>query len=215
MVSPLMLETASRSRGTPLPIAVGIGKITKAGSQRITSINTYQNLGIIGLSARMPRRSETDYLNKSIANALRADGMFKYVYSSPYDPEDIDLAITVHLEKCVMNNTMYGTLINHVVCLPLPPFTTFVQIGELVGIVPMEKFVVQWNIVFKLSTPSGKIIKQYRHACDETDMVNLWSQPFGNYMWYDSIFIKNFEAAIDAFSRTFQKDRALILGAIK
>ena len=163
----------------------------------------------------MPRRSETDYLNKSIANALRANGMFKYVYSTPYDPEDVDLVLTVHIEKCIMNNTMYGTVLNHVVCVPIPLVPQIIQVGELVGVIPMEKFIVQWNIVYKVSTPSGKVIKQYRHECNETEMVNLWAQPFGNYMWYDSIFLKNFEAGITAFEKTFKKDRALILGAIK
>jgi len=210
-----MLETASSSAGSPLPIAVGISKIKKAGSHRISDIATYQSFGIVGMKARMPRRSETDYMNKSIANALRADGTFRYVYATPYDPKDVDLIISVHLQECKMENSIYGTALNHVTYLPIPLVNPFVPLGELAGIIPMERFSVKWTMVFNVSTPSGKLLKQYKHACNDSDMVNLWSQPFANYMWYDSLFISNFEDAISTVTKNFRKDRAEILAAIQ
>jgi len=213
MISPVLLETpSSKTRAEALPLAVGVKAPEVTGSHRVSNIMTYQTLGIMGVGARMPRRDETDYFNKSITDALRANGNFQYIYATPFDPQDVDLVLNVKLRSCKLENSNYGTIINH--CQMIPTVGIFVSIGTLVGVIPMEYFTVSWAIDFELATRDGKVIKTYSHACNEWQFVNMWKQPFANYMWYESIFLKNFTKAMGTLTQGLETDRAEILKAV-
>jgi hypothetical protein len=69
-------------------------------------------------------------------------------------------------------------------------------------------------IDFELATRDGKVIKTYSHACNEWQFVNMWKQPFANYMWYESIFLKNFTKAMGTLTQGLETDRAEILKAV-
>jgi hypothetical protein len=213
IVSPLMLEPSSdQASGDALPLAVGVSPIQKDGAQRLTHVQTYQVLGIMGMSARMPRREEPDYLNKSIANALQASGTFQYVYPTPFDHADVDVVISVEVRNCRLANTPFGTVTNHLQMVPTAGMV--ISIGQLLAIIPQEHFKMEWEMVCKVSTREGRLIKEYTHVCKDGDFVSLWSQPFGNYMWYESLFVKQFGAAMDLFTTSIRNDRSEILQAV-
>jgi hypothetical protein len=215
IVSPILLETpSSKSRVEAMPVALGIKAPDVSGSHRVSNIMTYQTLGIMATGARLPRRDETDYINKSITDALRANGTFQYIYATPFDRQDVDLVLSVKLRSCKLDNSNYGTIINHCQMIPIPPIGQLISLGMLVGVIPMEQFSVNWKIDFELATRDGKIIKTYSHACDEQAFVNMWKQPFANYMWYESIFLKNFTSAVATLTKGVEKDRAEILQAV-
>lgn len=213
MVSPVLFETPSaHARGEALPLAVGVRELEKVGTQRITDVTTYGTFGIIAFSARMPRRSEADYMGNALANALRSSGAFTYVYGTPFDTKDVDVVLGLRAERCrIENNTLYGTAVNH--ASMIPTIGTFIEIGVLVGLIPQEYFTMDWSLVCTVATPEGKVIKEYKHVCSDADWVNLWSQPYANYMWYDSIFLRHFEEAVQSFLKSIDTDRAEILRA--
>jgi len=43
--------------------------------------------------------------------------------------------------------------------------------------------------------------------------VNVYEQPFGNYLWYNSVFQKEFFKAMDYFVSQMKKDRDKIMQA--
>jgi len=213
IVSPLLMETpSSKTRTEAMPLAIGVNAPQVFGSHRVSNIMTYQGLGLMGIGARMPRRDETDYINKSMTDALRANGTFQYIYSTPFDRQDVDMILNVKLRSCQMENSNYGTTITH--CQMIPTVGMFISLGTLTGLVPMEHFFVNWKIDFELVTGDGKVIKTYSHACKDWQFVNLWKQPFANYMWYESIFLKNFTSATETLTRGIEKDRVEILQAV-
>lgn len=213
MISPVLLEMpSSKTRAEALPLAIGVNALEVSGSHRVSNIMTYQSFGLMGVGARLPRRDETDYFNKSITDALRANGNFQYIYATPFDRQDVDLVLNVKLRSCKLENSNYGTAIAH--GQMIPTLGMFVSLGTLIGVIPQEYFSVNWKIDFELETRDGKVIKTYSHACNEFQFVNMWKQPFANYMWYESIFLKNFSKAVDALTQGIEKDRAEISQAV-
>lgn len=214
IVSPLLLEIPSaRTPDDAMPLAIGVSEITKAGPQRMSHVQSYYSLGFFGMGARMPRRSEPDYLNKSLTAALRADGLFKYVYATPFDRDDVDLVLTFDVQKATLKNSAYGTIVNHLQMVPAVGF--LVGLGQLVTLVPQEHFSIEWDITCTVTDRSGKALKTYTHRCRDRDFVNLWEQPFGNYMWYESVFLKHFRDACDTFAAGMNEDRAELLRAAR
>ena len=209
ITSPVMLETpAPKSRSNALPYTVGVSKISKKGSQSLTKIKTFQTFGLMQMSGRMPRRSETDYYNKSFVNALRSNGLFSYVYGTPYDRNDVDLIIEVEMNDFIIKNSPYGTLMSHAGFVPV--IGIFVNLGVLVNAIPQEHFSGRWAIQYHLKTKSGKLIKTYKDDKAFRDFVRLWEQPFAKYSWYESQWLSLFNTSLNNIQAEIRKDSELI-----
>jgi hypothetical protein len=209
VTSPVMLEAQiTKSTSNALPYTVGVSKITKKGSQQLTKIKTYQTLGIMQMSGRMPRRSEVDYYNKAFTNALRSNSLFSYVYATPFDRNDVDLVIDIEIDNFNISNSSYGTLISHASFVPVVGI--FASLGVLINVVPQEYFSGGWGISYHLKNKSGKLIKTYTDEQVFQDYVGMWEQPFASYSWYESAWIKLFNDSLNRIQSEIRKDSELI-----
>ena len=210
ITSPVMLERqTSVSTANALPFTLGVEDMEKKGSQKLTDISSVNMLGIFTMNARMPRRSETDYLNKSFANALRGEGLFEYVYATPFEASDVDVTLSIELKKYDIDNSIYGSIESH--CGLIPVVGIFVLIGELATVVPKEHFHGGWDIVYTLKNRDGKTIKSYTDKQAFDDYVDMWQQPFATYTWYESEWRKLFDQSLSRLAGQIRADKKLIL----
>ncbi len=210
MVSPILLETpVSKSRANALPLTIGVEEITKNGSQKLTSVLTYTSFGIMAMGGKMPRRSEADYFNKSITNALRGSGNFQYVYATPFDIKDVDLTLEVKINEFVIDNGIYGSLIAHSGNIPV--IGILFSLGQMLAIIPQEHFTGNWNLIFNLKNKSGKVIATYKEKTSFNDYATMWEQPFATYMWYEAPWIEDFKKAINSVNAKIKRDRDIIM----
>lgn len=212
MVSPVLLQLPTEDAGSgKVPLKVGLAQVQKAGGQDLTHISTYAMLGIYQFYGRMPRRSEADYMSRAMGDYLRDKKTFSYIYNEPFDRNDVNLVLKARLADFDMkNNTGFSTLLQHVGMIPVVGIVGAVWM--LAGL-PMEFFATSQDLEFVLETPAGKEVATYRFKTGASDGVNMYEQPFGNYMWYDSVFQQEFFKLMGQFEAAVSQDRAKLMAA--
>jgi hypothetical protein len=208
--SPVLLQLPSERGGTAeIPLKIGVDNASKPGSQQITDIDTCAVLAFRQYYGKMPRRSEVNYFAASVGDYLRDTKTFSYCYDAPFDRNDVDLVLKLNLDAVSMHNSgFWGTFMNSWASIPYLGFP--VQIGYLVGL-PQEGFGSDLKYTAVIETPVGKEVARYKLAADMNDFVNMYEQPYGNYMWYDSVFQKAFFSTLDQLKASLVKDRAKIM----
>ncbi len=209
--SPVLLQLPGERAGTAeIPLKVGIARAVKSGQQTLTDISTCFLLNCTTMHAKMPRRDEVDYLGKSIGDYLRDTKIFSYCYDEPFDRNDIDVILRPRFNNVRLHNSGYGTFMNSWATIPYLGFP--VQVAMLLGL-PQELFRARYNISISLETPTGYEIALYDVHVYMKNAVNIYKQPYGNYMWYNSVFQKAFFSAMDQFVAQLRRDRNMILRA--
>jgi hypothetical protein len=207
IVSPVILqspEAAERKTETVLPFKLGVDKIEKKGKAELTNAG-FTIMGIYHIKAKMPRNDEKDYLTQSIADHLNDSSIFNISYVTPYNPKNVDVKVSFSFDEYALtNNKFYANFIN----LPL------IQLVTLFG-VPQDRFSSDIKVKISLHTTSGKLIKSYDYASANSEWVSLYKQPYANYMWYDSVFQKEFDKMMKFFYSKLKSDKVQIVKAIK
>jgi hypothetical protein len=207
MVSPVILQSPAaveKSTGSVLPFKLGVDKISKKGKAELTDAG-FTILGIYHFKAKMPRQDEKDYLTQSIADHLNDSRIFNVSYVSPYNPKNVDVKVSFSFEEYALtNNKFYANFIN----LPL------IQLVTLLG-VPQDRFSSDIKVKINLHTTGGKLIKSYDYASTNSEWVTLYRQPYANYMWYDSVFQKEFDKMMKFFYAKLKADKVQIVKAVK
>lgn len=209
--SPIMLQLPSARGGTAdLPLKVGVTTAEKTGEQKLSKIDTCAELGVFHFYAKMPRRSEPEYFSRSVGDYLRDTKVFSYCYDDPFDHNDVDLVLRMKMKDFLIDNTALGTTLNH---LSLIPYAGLCVTLYMVAGLPQETFLIRYNLEMTLETTAGKEIARYETSGSGSEGVNIYEQPFGNYLWYGSIFQKEFFKAMDYFVGQMKNDRAKIMQA--
>jgi hypothetical protein len=205
------MQLPSEKGGTAdFPVKVGVAKCVKEGDQELSDIKTYMMLGIYQMGAKMPRRDEVDFFSKAIGDYFRDTKTFSYCYDAPFSMEDVDLVLRPKISELKLSNSILGTTIG---TLGLVPFVNLaVVVYQLVGL-PQETFSMEYDLQIVVETPAGKKIAEYQIQGNGSDSVNLYEQPFGNYMWYDSVFQKEFFMGMDSVKEQMKADHSKILAA--
>ncbi|NCC50324.1 MAG: hypothetical protein EOM20_03825 [Spartobacteria bacterium] len=209
--SPVLLQLPSERGGTAdIPLKVGVLTAEKSGEQKLSNIETCNQCGFFKFYAKMPRRSEVDYFSEAVGDYFRDTKTFSYCYNAPFDRNDVDLLFQIRMNDFQIENTDFGTVIGHASLIPyvglLP--TVWLLLGG-----KQETFLIQYDLEAIIETPEGKEIARYETSGSGKDGVTLYEQPFGNYMWYDSIFQQEFFKAMDYFVVHMKKDRIKIMQA--
>lgn len=209
--SPVLLQLPSEQAGTAdVPLKVGIEKAHKPGDQRLSDISTCTGLGCYTFHARMPRRDEVDYFSRAIGDYLRDAKAFSYCYDQPFDRNDVDLVLSPRLNDVRLYNSGYGTFMavwSSIPYIGLPP-----QILQLLGM-PQQLYRAKYDLTVVVSTPTGREVARYSAAVFERDAVNMYKQPFGNYLWYDSVFQEAFFKAMNQVLVQMKADRSRLMQA--
>jgi hypothetical protein len=209
--SPILLQLPSERGGTAdLPIKVGILASEKPGEQKLSNIETCNQCGMFKFYAKMPRRSEVDYFSQSVGDYFRDTKTFSYCYDAPFDRNDVDMLFRIRMKDFRIDNTFFGTGIAHAAVIPYVGLCTT---GWLLLGGKQETFLIQYDLEAIIETPEGREIARYETSGSGKDGVSLYEQPFGNYMWYDSIFQQEFFKAMDYFVAQMKKDRTKIMQA--
>jgi hypothetical protein len=66
-----------------------------------------------------------------------------------------------------------------------------------------------------LKTTAGAEISRYSFSGKAKDSVTLYQMPYGNYLWYESMFRQQFDQMMTTFYRGIEADKAKILVAIQ
>jgi len=209
--SPVLLQLPSERGGTAeIPLKVGITSGQRAGEQKVSTIDTCAQYGLWHFYAKMPRRSELNYFNKSIGDFFRDTKAFTYCYDEPFDRNDVNIVVRVDVKDLKIDNTALGTTIQTINSIPYLGLC-----GNLYTLLggPIETFVMSYNLELIIETPAGKELSRYQFSGSGREGVNVYEQPFGNYLWYNSVFQKEFFKAMDYFVSQMKKDRDKIMQA--
>ena len=207
MVSPVILQSpqeAESKTAAVLPFKIGVDDVVKKGDADISNAS-FTILGFYTFKARMPRKDERNYVTQSIADHMNDNSIFNISYVAPYNPKNVDLKVQFEFDEYdIKNNKLYANIIN----LPL------INILAILG-APQEHFTSNIKVKINLVKTNGKIIKSYEYAATDNEWVSLYKQPYANYMWYGSIFQKEFDKMMQFFYGKMQNDKAEILKAVK
>jgi hypothetical protein len=210
--SPVLLQLPSERAGSAkLPLKAGVTVVEKSGSQQISTIETCAQFGLWKFFAKMPRRSEVEYFSQSVGDYFRDTKTFSYCYDDPFDRNDVDLVVRMRAKDLKIENTALGTTVQTLNSIPYIGLCS--NLYTLVG-GRIETFKITYSLEMIVETPSGEEISRYEISGSGKDGVDVYEQPFGNYMWYDSIFQKEFFKAMDYFVAQMMDDRSKIMGAI-
>jgi len=202
-----MLQLPSEKTGNAaIPAKIGINPIVKSGSSRICDIG-FIMFPVYFLDAKMPRRTETDYVLQSVADHVNDNRIFQYAYITPFDVRKVNLTMDVVFDRYELSNAGGGT---YATIMNFP----FINLLTLVG-VPQEIFKSDIRATCILKTAAGAEISRYTFASKSSDAVTLYAMPYGNYLWYESMFRQQFDMMMTSFYRGIEADKEKILVAIQ
>lgn len=203
--SPVMLQLPSAKNGdAAIPAKIGVNPIAKSGSTRISDIG-YTIIGIYWIEAKMPRRAEADYVQQAIADHLNDSRVFQYAYITPFDKQKVDLTMDIAFDRYNLTNARtYANIIN------IP----YINLLTLFGI-PQDIFRSDIQATCTLKTTAGAEIARYTYSGKASDSVTLYAMPYGNYLWYESVFRQQFDQMMTTFYRGIEADKAKIQAAIQ
>jgi len=200
--SPILLQMPSEKGGAAeFPFKLGVNPIEKDQSSRISDAK-FTMMFIYWIDGRMPRRKETDYVHQSVSDHLNDGKMFKTAYIAPFDPTKVDLTMDIHFEEYKCSNAG-GGLYASVMAFP------FINLLTLLGI-PQEIFSTDIKAVCSLKTREGKLVGKYSYTGHDWDAVTIYEMPYGNYLWYDSVFRREFDNMMQSFYGQMRKDKQKI-----
>lgn len=205
--SPVMLQLPSEKTGdAAIPAKIGVNPIVKSGGSRISDI-AFTIFFVYWIDAKMPRRVETDYVLQAVADHINDNRIFQCAYITPFDSRKVNLTMDIVFDKYKLSNAgggAYATVMN----LPL------INLLTLVG-VPQEIFKSDMQATCILKTTAGAEISRYTFASKASDAVTIYAMPYGNYLWYESMFRQQFDQMMTSFYRGIEADKAKILSAIQ
>jgi hypothetical protein len=205
--SPVMLQQPSEKKGdAAIPAKIGVNPIIKNGGSRISDIG-FTIFFVYWIDAKMPRRVETDYVLQAVADHINDSRIFQCAYITPFDSRKVNLTMDVVFDKYLLSNAgggVYATVMN------LP----FINLLTLVG-VPQEIFKSDMQATCILKTTAGAEISRYTFSSKASDAVTIYAMPYGNYLWYESMFRQQFDQMMTSFYRGIEADKAKILAAIQ
>lgn len=187
---------------------VGVQRAIKSGDQKLSHLKTYQMLGFYQYGGRMPRREEVDYLSRSIADYLRDTKTFTYVYDDPFNRNDVDLIIVPKIEVFDLSNSILGTVMGNVSFVPVVGM--FISLSQIIG-VPQETFHFEYKFTIDVENRAGKTLASYTYSGEDWEWANMYDQPFGNWLWYDSLFQREFFKALDKFKADINADASRLM----
>jgi hypothetical protein len=204
--SPVMLQLPTEKTGdASIPAKIGVNPIVKNGGSRVCDIG-FTIFAVYWLDAKMPRRTETDYVLQSVADHINDNRIFQYAYITPFDAKKVNLTMDIVFDRYLLSNGggTYATIMN----LPI------IGLLCLAG-VPQEKFQSDMQATCILKTTAGAEISRYSFSGKAKDSVTLYQMPYGNYLWYESMFRQQFDQMMTTFYRGIEADKAKILVAIQ
>ena len=205
----LLIARGSALSAKKLPLSVGV--VTEGYQhQSVTQISTYQ-FPFVFMKGQLPKPIELEYITDCITDYFRDYGVFDYVYAYPFDPTDVDLILRVKPNTLEMANTPYGTGMSvggFVVSMIIPG----VQLIAILAL-PQEQFVSNLDVGFAVETPEGGAVAEYSFAANDEDWVWIYSQPFGNYIWHNSVHRTTFFELMDSLKTALEKDADELVGA--
>jgi len=214
--SPVLLETKTEViNEKAIPLKVGV--TTDINSSQPTSIWTATlPIPFVIVKAGFPKIVENDYIMDAFTDFLKTNNIFSYCYRAPFDKKDVDLILEFKItEYLCSNNRLYSHgiqvasfLSDFVVPLFGPLLITF-------GL-PQEKFLLKQNLTVDIIKLSGEVVKSYQFLrVSDAEWVWLVEQPFGDYLWYKSIYIKNMNELMRELSNRINEDSALLMSMAK
>lgn len=206
--SPVLLQMPSvKTSEVEFPLKLGVGQLEKAGSQRISSIG-FTIMFFYWIDAKMPRRTETDYVLQSVADHVNDNRMFRYAYIEPFDPAKVDLTMEIKFDQYDCKNALGGVYASVLATVP------YISLLPLFG-VPQDIFSTRIRASCVLKTRSGQEVARYSYQGRKvTDAVTLYEMPYGNYLWYDSVFRREFDQMMTSFYGQMRNDKAKIMAAV-
>jgi hypothetical protein len=207
-----MFPRQSTTNPKQLPLRAGVG-LQASAEEDPTHIVTHHWVLIVPIlyfRAKMPKPVEMEYVQQAVVDYFRDHSVFQYTYPYPFDPQDVDVILRVRpVELRCDNLTPYSsglTLVSQF--FPPPPLSLLVLL-----LAPQERFTGKFALEFTLETPKGEEIAVYELNGKDTQWVWIYSQPFANYMWYNSVFRTQFLQVMDGVRTRIEQDSDQIMAA--
>jgi len=206
-----VLMTTRQSTQNPKQLPLRVGVVCEAGPQQDpTSILTVYFVYTIPthwLYGQYPKPIEMEYFADCVVDYLRDYNVFQYTYPYPYDPRDVDFELVVRPTtlQC-SNSTVYSTTLAGV--------SQFPYLGLAVFFLPLERFESRLGVEMVLKKPNGPEVATYHFAQAGSQWVWIYQQPFGEYLWYNSIFRSHFMAMMDSLRQKIEQDSRKIMAAV-
>jgi hypothetical protein len=90
----------------------------------------------------------------------------------------------------------------------------YVNLLQLVG-VPQDWFFSDISVTCILTTPAGTEVARYSYKRKASDAVTIYEMPYGNYMWYESLFRDEFSKMMASFYADMEQDSDRIRTAVR
>ena len=214
MKAPILLykDSSERNPGM-LPLRAGL---VVENTQVLQGINVKSKQGallpliplyFLTLKAEFPKGKEAEFMADMIRQYYVDSGIFEYNYQYPYKKSDVDIIVKTRLNKfSVKNSKSWDYLYNSVLSFVVP-------FGQF--FLPQAKFYADYDITVSILLPNGKLIKEFNASKNGKDSVSMFGQPYGEYMFYKSIFKKIFINTMDSIKEGILIDRDKIIQAYK
>jgi len=176
--------------------------------------------------AEFPKTKQAEFLSDMIRQYFLDSGIFNYVYNYPFENEDIDIIVNLRLnkfklynDKLVANLTTYGNLV-----IPIGAMFVFKSLGMQLAVLSVavsipifitEIYNVEYDFYVELMLPDGKKINGYEAQGKGKKTLGALKDPYGEYLYYRSIFKKVFLKVMDEIKDKILADREKIIQAYR
>jgi len=197
MRSPILLYQLDRSSNPPkIPNKIGLEKVQfDPGPSFVSKIKTYWlPIPFYIFSAKYPKLEEKTYIDGAIYQYFKDNNTFSYIYMAPFDSKDVNYILSFNVRKCkAQNNIVYSSLLTL-------PFVNF-----LVIILPQQIFISEYDLEMEVKKPNGEVIGKFWHLRpSKWSYVWIYQQPLADYIWYHSVFKKQFLAIMGEFNNDLE-----------
>ncbi len=202
-VPALMYKAQAVANPNKLPLTVGVEKCKFMGSRKLVDVG-YVTIPIpfLIIHGGFPKTDQREFVADSVAQYFRDANVFNYSYAAPFDKKDVDLTVQVTFDK-------YRNSGNKV----WPTILTLPYVNILGLILPQDFFKSEIKVTFDLYARDSTKVLSYSTNATDKDAVWIYSQPYGEYMWYKSVFRQTFLRVLDEFKEKVEADRNQIIAA--
>jgi hypothetical protein len=160
--------------------------------------------------AEFPKGKEGEFLADMIRQYFVDSGVFDYIYPFPFKNIDTDIVVNIKINSFKLKNKKSWNYMKNCV-FPMIPFVGYFSQFVL----PNEKYSAEYNFTAQILLPNGKLIKEYTISGFGKQSVGFFKEPYGKYLFYNSIFKKTFLKLMDEIKAKIIMDRDLIIQSYK
>lgn len=160
--------------------------------------------------AEFPKGKEAEFMADMIRQYFVDSGIFDYIYPFPFKNTDVDIIVNLKLNKFVLKNSKSWNYIKNSIFPIIPVIGSFLPF-----ILTNEKYSAQYDFTAQILLPNGKLIKEYNVFGVGKESVSFGKEPYGKYLFYNSIFKKKFLQLMDEIKAKIIMDRDPIIQSYK